>query len=222
MEIYNGDYTVYAHINKANGKIYVGITKLNPEKRWRNGLAYSENQHFYNAILKYGWDGFEHEIIASKLTKEEACNFERILVEKLDLKNPEYGYNQMDGGSLPPIKTGENHPNYGRHLSEETRSKISKSKTGKKIGPHSEETKKKISEGNKGKSKPHTEEQKRLLSIKHTGSGNPNAKQVKCIETGEIFETAKEASLSIGKSISAVKVAIHTNTRAGGFHWCYI
>lgn len=172
--------------------------------------------------MKYGWDGFEHQIVASHLTKEEACNFEKLLIVKFDLKNPDFGYNQIDGGSLPPILIGSQNPNYGHYLSEETKYKISKTKTGQKHGPHSEETKRKISEGNKGKPKPHTEEQKRLLSIRNSGSGNPHAKRVKCVETGQVFNTAKEASLFICKSDSAVKASICTNTRAGGYHWQYI
>lgn len=222
MEIYNGSYTVYAHINKVNGKIYVGITKQHPQRRWRHGLAYFENKHFYNAILLYGWNNFEHQIVASHLTAEEACNFEKLLVDKFDLKNSNLGYNQMDGGSLPPRMVGINHPNYGHHLSKTTRDKISKTKTGQKHSPHSDETKRKISEGNKGKPKPHTEEFKKMLSIRNAGANNPHAKRVICIETGQIFNTAKEASLFIGKNDSAVKASIHTNTRAGGYHWQYI
>lgn len=222
MEIVNGTYTVYAHINKVNNKTYIGITKLDPEKRWRNGLAYSENSHFYNAIQLYGWDGFYHEIVASHLTREEACNFERILIEKFDLTNPKFGYNQMEGGSLPPIVKGERHPNYGTHLSEEIRHKISASKINKKRFPLSDETKKKISEGNKGKKKPHSEEWKKEMSIRNKGANNPHAKRVKCVETGEIYSTANEASASIGKGKSAVKAAICTNRRAGGYHWEYV
>ncbi len=45
-------------------------------------------------------------------------------------------------------RTGEKHPNYGKHLSEETKKKISESLKGKK---HSEETKKKMSDAKKGK-----------------------------------------------------------------------
>ena len=45
-----------------------------PEKRWGvNGRNYKSSPHFYSAIQKYGWDNFEHNILFTNLTKEEAC-----------------------------------------------------------------------------------------------------------------------------------------------------
>ena len=87
MEIYNDTYCVYIHTNKINGKRYVGqtINGNNINKRWSNGLGYKTCTAFYRAIQKYGWDSFEHEIVASNLTKEEANNFEIILINKLNL-----------------------------------------------------------------------------------------------------------------------------------------
>ena len=38
---------------------------------------------FWNAIEKYGWDNFDHEIIASNLTLKEANQFETLLITKL-------------------------------------------------------------------------------------------------------------------------------------------
>ena len=100
MEICNGTYCVYIHINKINSKIYVGQTVFgdNPEKRWRNGDGYEGCTIFYKAIQKYGWYGFDHEIIASNLTKDEANNFEGLLIQKLDATNQKYGYNIKLGG----------------------------------------------------------------------------------------------------------------------------
>ena len=90
-------WTVYVHINKKNFKCYVGVTSKSPEKRWLNGIGY-KNQLFYNAIKKYGWDGFYHEIVASGITKEEAENFEKILIDKLDSLINKNGYNVAVGG----------------------------------------------------------------------------------------------------------------------------
>lgn len=90
-------WSVYAHISPSN-KYYVGITSQKPERRWRNGDGYKHNKHFANAISKYGWDNFQHEIVASNLTEDEAKNFERILIEKLQSNNSKYGYNRSSGG----------------------------------------------------------------------------------------------------------------------------
>lgn len=64
------NFCVYMHINRANGKRYVGITAQNPINRWQNGLGYRRNKHFWDAILKYGWDNFDHLILYSGLRKE--------------------------------------------------------------------------------------------------------------------------------------------------------
>jgi len=61
-------------------------------------------------------------------------------------------------------KDKENHPWYGKHHSEKTKTLLSIINTGK---THSEETKKKISMSNKGKS--HTEEAKKKISNAHRG-----------------------------------------------------
>lgn len=93
------NYTVYVHINKTNGKMYIGITKKKPSLRWGRGAPYKHNPFFYNAIQKYSWDNFDHDIIASGLTKKEAENFEMLLIAKLDTTNQDKGYNIEHGGN---------------------------------------------------------------------------------------------------------------------------
>lgn len=104
MEIYNGTYCVYVHINKINGKKYVGQTihGNHPKKRWINGLGYQSQQYFWRAIQKYGWGNFDHEIVASNLTKEEADNFEKILIKQLNTTDRNLGYNISFGGDGTP------------------------------------------------------------------------------------------------------------------------
>ena len=90
-------YIVYKHTNKINGKSYVGITGINPVKRWRNGFGYYCQPKFFNAIKKYGWDNFSHEILAFDLTKEEACEIEKELIAEFN--SIENGYNVSPGGN---------------------------------------------------------------------------------------------------------------------------
>lgn len=115
-------YFVYKHTNLVNGKVYIGITSRLPEKRWgRNGCNYRSNHHFYNAILKYGWDsGFSHEILYSGLAKENAEEYERDLIRHFNSANPEYGYNIALGGN-----------SVGK-MSDATKNKISASNKGKR------------------------------------------------------------------------------------------
>ena len=118
-EIYNDTYCVYVHTNNYNLKKYVGITRRKPETRWNNGYGYLYNNHFYSAIKKYGWDGFSHDVIASNLTKDEAENFEKILILKLKSYQREFGYNNDMGGN----STGK--------ISEQTRRKMSEYQKGR-------------------------------------------------------------------------------------------
>ena len=108
-----GNYSVYCHTNNVNNKKYVGITSGKPEKRWKNGLGYKHNKYFYDAIQKYGWEEFSHDILFSELNKKEAEEKEIELIAKWNLTNKTFGYNIESGGNL------------GKKLSEETKRKIS-------------------------------------------------------------------------------------------------
>lgn len=124
MKINNGTYCVYIHTNKINGKQYVGQTMYGdcPNERWKNGNGYAGCTYFYNAINKYGWDNFEHEVVANNLTADEADTFERLLISLLDLRDANKGYNLESGG----VKN--------KTLSESTKKKISESNIGLHAG----------------------------------------------------------------------------------------
>lgn len=136
-------YIVYKHTSPV-GKIYIGITKMNPIRRWANGLGYKNCSHFFNAILKYGWDNIRHEILYTELTQEEAEYKEKELIIKYNSNNSDFGYNIQLGGyrNNNGIKrTPEQIQHYiegakkrpkRHHLSEEHKGNISKSLVGNK------------------------------------------------------------------------------------------
>ena len=91
------NYCVYEHVNKINGKKYIGMTK-DPKHRWRSdGYEYRRCTHFWSAIQKYGWDNFEHTIIRKELTHMEACELEIKLIAEQE--TIEKGYNLASGGN---------------------------------------------------------------------------------------------------------------------------
>ena len=96
-DITHSTWTMYVHINKINGKRYVGITSLNINDRWRNGDGYKK-QIFGRAIEKYGWDNFEHIIVADGLTADIANEMEKTLISEWKTQDSQYGYNIVDGG----------------------------------------------------------------------------------------------------------------------------
>lgn len=114
------NYVVYKHTSPSN-KVYIGITSRNPEKRWgKNGNKYLRHKHFYNAIQKYGWDNFKHEILFENLTKEEACQKEIELIAFYKSNDRSFGYNQSTGGESGHAGC------IGRKYSKEERLKIAK------------------------------------------------------------------------------------------------
>lgn len=93
-------YCIYLHRNLINGKVYIGQTKFgdNPNKRWQGGEGYKRQINFYEDISKYGWDNFDHIILASNLTLERANALEIKFIEDYQSTDPQYGYNIMSGG----------------------------------------------------------------------------------------------------------------------------
>lgn len=93
-----GCWSVYIHINKINGKKYIGITRIEPSKRWgKNGIGY-KTQYFYKAIKKYGWDNFKHIVMYQNFTEDEAKEKEKLLIKLFDTRIERNGYNMTDGG----------------------------------------------------------------------------------------------------------------------------
>lgn len=90
----DGLYTVYIHTNKINNKSYVGITCKDVEQRWKNGMGYKDNNMFFEDIIKYGWDNFDHAILHTGLAKKEALRFESLYIDKLKTTDKNFGYNR--------------------------------------------------------------------------------------------------------------------------------
>lgn len=224
------NYVVYRHI-APNGKMYVGVTKQNPPRlRWLNGKGYNENQHFANAINKYGWENFKHEILLEGLTAKQASLAEQIFISYWHLTDPNYGYN-INGGGLTRF-----------HVSESTREKLSLSKRGIKnpnygkdlsgvhapnYGKHhSEATKRKFSEQRRGKNnsfygKRHTEKSKALMR-EHLPKRAVAQIDMNTNEVINIFVSQKEAERQTGTYHSHIaKCCKGKAGYANGYKWKY-
>lgn len=148
---------IYLLINKINGKKYFGqtIDLERREKQYFNQGAFP-NDHLKNSFNKYGKENFEFQII--KYCKEKYLDrFEKLYIRVYDTQNREKGYNKESGGNL------------NKHLSDETKQKLSESHKGQepwnKDKPCSEKTKEKISETLTGRNL--SEEHKQNISESH-------------------------------------------------------
>lgn len=66
---------VYKH-TFPNGAVYIGRTNMKPEDRWLNGWGYRNCPLMFAAILQFGWNNVEHEILADNITEEESKEIE--------------------------------------------------------------------------------------------------------------------------------------------------
>lgn len=195
------NYCVYKHTSPSN-KVYIGITSLEPRKRWLNGKGYIKNKYFYRAIEKYGWENIKHEILFNGLTKEEACQKEIELINLFKSNQKEYGYNLSSGGESGHA---------GCVCSEETRNRISKSSksslestkrkisgtlTGRKL---SEEHRRNIGIASKNRS----EETKRKLSENNARYWKDREKSVE--HTQKISDTVKRQMLEKSQAYKEYK-----------------
>lgn len=157
---------MYIH-TAPNGKRYVGVTSQ--EKLYRrtgsSGEGYKTQQLFWRAIQKYGWNNFQHEIVAENLTELDALKLEIELIELYKSNNPKFGYNISAGGN--GVRGGFIHPADKEKLSK-SMSKAMKGKPSKRKGKTITNIhKQRISQSLMGHK--HSEDTKQKIGIKSAG-----------------------------------------------------
>jgi hypothetical protein len=172
---------VYQHLKKDNDEIfYIGIGDND-----RPYKTCGRNKHWHNVVNKHG---YKIEILIEDISWELAVDYEVALIAFYGRFDKGLGplVNKTDGGkgTIGFIKL------IGKKLSEETKRKISQANRGKKA---SNETKIKLSEARRGKKFPHTEETKdkiRLskLAKKYSEEAKKNMSKAK---SGENHNRAK-------------------------------
>lgn len=152
---------IYITVNLINSKKYIGKhTWSNPyldENYLGSGVA------FKKALEKYGVSSFRTEILDWAESERELNELEKMYIAEYNAADSSEFYNISpggDNGGWNVGRTGELSNNWGRHWSEETRRKMSKSNrclSGERNGMHGRH---------------HSEETKRLYSIQRTGERN--------------------------------------------------
>jgi group I intron endonuclease len=175
---------IYKITNKLNGKAYIGFSTKSLEQRIKGHLwrARSQEKHYlHNAIIKWGWENFECEVLKDDATKEDEIR----LIEEHQTYWEYGGYNLTKGGDgttgyIPIVSEqrkkelsvrmkGENNPFYGKRHSESTKAKMRENhKSGwKKGNRHTPEAKEKIKLARKNQTI--TEEMKQKYREKNSG-----------------------------------------------------
>ena len=252
-------HCVYRH-TLPNSKVYIGITRQNPKRRWSGGYGYVTNIVFYRAIQKYGWDNIKHEILADGLTEEEAKALEVELIAKHNATDRRYGYNVTKGGdsviSRPHTEeekqtfrerwTGTGNPNARAVIClesfkvYETATQAIEETGATKVSDCCRHSYKHRTSGGfhwayydpdksddyyfdllaryieeESKPRKYTEKMRQVLLDRC-------CVEVKCVETGIVYESLREAAKAVGASTANIcnccKGKRHT---AGGYHWEY-
>ena len=166
------NYTVYKHINKINGKSCTS---------------------FYNAILKYGWDNFEHIVVSDNLSREDALTMEEAIIQEEKLSDNKFGYNSTKGGEH-------------RRWTDEEKNAMSKMRRSMK-GKTPAYIRDAISKGLKGNTNKHTS-----VNQYDKTTGNLIA----------TYKSLTEASKVTGAAVGNISLACRGKIKtAGGFIWQY-
>lgn len=224
---------IYMLTCKINGHRYIGQSGNITRRMWEHKHQRNEpHLPISRAIKKYGWENFDKEVL-------EFCpvvELDEREIFYIEILSPEYN-----------VSKGGERGMRGYHHSPETKEKckaaaikewqdktpeekayvithqlIHHSKKGDKL---TDSAKEKLREVNLGKKQSAETKTKRSVKMKTAMLGNQNGnKVVRCIETGEIFPSIKQAATNKGinaHEITAVLRGWRNRKTAGGYHWEY-
>lgn len=235
-------YQVYKHTSPS-GKVYIGMTKQSVDRRSQNGNGYNTQRLFWNAIQKYGWDNFEHDILEENLTHDEACEREIYYIHLYKSNIRKYGYNVTSGGDgcrdrgkqIAQIKNGIIVNVFSSEIEATKKLKMSHGAIGNYINDGMEHGGYilKIIPFEEYLANKNNESKKDLLIFKNNILQENNRKQISKNKKGRIavckysldgkFIEKYEGLNEAGElnNTSNICYAIKNNAQAGGFLWKY-
>lgn len=246
-------WKIYKHTLKEgfehSGWGYIGQTSQIAEKRWQNSKGYTKkNQEvFYNAIQKYGWNNFKHEIVEDNIESLEKANEREIYwisFYHTYIKDSNcHGYNMTPGGLAHNIS-------YKVRIIKDNETKIVSTKvlsqyeevgwrrmTKKEINKfYNEEHKATIKQQKHASYVKNLESIKNIRKLKYQQNRDLILQQAKvlyrqkstraikkvpvlCKETNTVFSSITGANRYCGGNVGQCLRGV-TKT-AGGYHWAY-
>lgn len=174
---------IYITTNKINGKKYIGQKAL--DRKWKIYLG--SGTYLKNAIKKYGKESFNREIVAVVDSKEKMNELEIEFIKNYNAVESNDYYNIAIGGSCATA---------GIHWSEESRQKLSDSRTGMTGISFSEKGKQNMSEAHKGLK--HSEETKRKIGLGNKGKiiSAKQKEQLSIVHKNKIISEATRKKMS--------------------------
>tara|TARA_R110000782_G_scaffold62250_2_gene128055 strand:+ start:30 stop:650 length:621 start_codon:yes stop_codon:yes gene_type:complete len=201
---------VYKHIRKDTNEVfYIGMgNDIRPYKQ------YGRNKHWQHIVNSVGYD---IEIIAEDLTKQEAIDLEIELILK-------YGRRDLGTGSLVNLTPGGEYYSHwlGKHFPTDVKKQMSDSRK-KYINEFgatvmTDTIKEKIRNSIKGKTM--SLDSSILKSINGIGKGTKQIEQYNMDnELLNIWDSATQASIQLNISRTAITNSIKRNGSSNGFIW---
>ena len=68
-------------LTSPHGRVYIGCTKLDINKRWQNGRNYKNNKELFDDIIQYGWGSFTKEVLIEFACETDARYHEHCLIQ---------------------------------------------------------------------------------------------------------------------------------------------
>lgn len=222
---------IYCIENIETNKKYIGQS-IDINERWRKHLGELNHNKHHNDYLqkawnKYGNDGFTFYV----LEYCEENNLDEKEIYYINLYNTtdrECGYNLKSGGKMyshhtDEIKNKISESNKQAYLNQDLRNIRSIDALNQWSNP---EIKEKIMGANNGMyGRHHTEETKQKISDKNKGtiSWRRNTTPVLCIELNKKFDDATAAGKELSLDGSAIlKVCKKERKTCGGYHWEFL
>lgn len=202
-------YLIYRALNTETDECYIGRTGSTLERRrsWHLSNADKTREDgtpvytnaFADALRRYPRESFQWMVLESGLCKEDAYSREAYYIKLYDAEL--HGYN-MKPDDLTPW-------NKGRQMNEVYRDNLRGEKNGMFGRTHTPEYRAWRSQ--------------HMKEIQN-GANNPSARRVRCIETGDVWDSVVDCAKATGigrDNIAACCRPTSRNKSAGGLHFEY-